>query len=178
MRMGREENKKGGDSMSITREKILQDALEMARHNLRCYSSNFSCTTPKEGHEKDYEKEASEIKILEAWLKEYLSTNSNIAREFIGHVGVIHHGPTIEKKSMAEYIEFEIDTGADYSYGDRRIFFVGPEAEVQDWFPGHCTGKYDTEKSQRNSRLLKITVDRINYIRSIEWAIEEKGGNV
>ena len=160
--------------MNVTREKILRDALEMAQHNLRCYSTTYSCATPKEGHEKDYEEAATEIKILEAWLKEFPSTNSNIAREFIGHVGVIHHGPTIEKKSMAEYIEFEIDTGADYFYGDRRIFFVSPETEVQNWFPGHCTGKYDTEKDRRNSRLLKITVDRINYIRSIEWAVEEK----
>ena len=55
-----------------------------------------------------------------------------------------------------------------------RIFHVGPEA--QEWFigdDGSACGRYDIEKDERSSVQVKIEVDDINYIRSIEWAEEE-----
>lgn len=157
----------------MTRESILRSRLEMASHNLYCFSANYLCTIPKEGMEKKHKEAAAEVEMLEAWLKEFPSTRIDSTIEFIGHISSISHGRTYDGQPMADDIEFEVDTGADYLYGDRRILHVGPE--VQDWFLGgeYGCGRYDVEKDRRDSRLLKITVDRINYIRAIEWAVNE-----
>jgi hypothetical protein len=145
----------------------------MAQHNLESYSANYLCSVPKEGNEAEYKEAASEVEILKVWLKEFHSTRMDSTVEFIGHIGAIQYGSTYDGRPLADYIEFEVDNGASYLYGDRRIIRVGPE--VQHWFIGEdkCYGKYDREKN-RSSRLLKITVDHINYIRSIEWAAKDE----
>lgn len=157
----------------MTREMILRNRLELASHNLFCCSANYLCTVPKEGQEKDFQEYAAEVEMLKAWLKEFHRTNSDSVIEFVGHINGVSHGLTYDGKPLAEDIEFEVDTGADYLYGDRRIFRLGQE--VQDWFIGeeHGCGKYDAEKDHRDSRLVKITVDNICYVRSIEWAVDE-----
>lgn len=157
----------------MTREMILRNRLEMASHNLYCSSANYLCTIPKEGKEEDHKEASAEVEMLKAWLNEFHRTNSDSTIEFIGHLNNVSHGRTYDGNQLADRIEFEVDTGADYLYGDRRIINVGPE--VQDWFVGgeFGCGRYDSEKDHRDSRLLKITVDRINYIRSIEWVANE-----
>jgi hypothetical protein len=154
---------------TMTREIILRNRLQMAEHNLQCYSANYLCTVPKEGHETEYEETAAEVEMLKVWLKEFHRTNMDSTIEYIGHIGTIQYGRTYDDHPLTDYIEFEVNTGASYLYGDRRIIKVGPE--VQDWFVSkdNCCGKYDREKN-RSSRLLRITVDHINYIRNIEWA--------
>ena len=54
----------------VTRETILKKALEMARHNLYCTSDNYAMTRPRQGQEADFAEYASEVEILEAWIKE------------------------------------------------------------------------------------------------------------
>ena len=141
----------------------------MAEHNLYCYSNDYHSKVPKDGYEKEFKETAAVVEILKAWLKEFHSTCSGSTVEFIGHINAISHGRTWDEKNYAKSLEFEVDTGADYLYGDRRIFNISHE--VQNWFvdDNKCTGKYDREKNRRSSRLLKITVDKIMYIRSIEW---------
>lgn len=158
----------------MTRELILRNRLEMAQHNLLCYSANYLCTTPKEGQEDQFKEAAKEVEMLTAWLKEFHSTHTDSTVEFIGHINAISHGRTWDGRNYAESLEFEVDTGASYLYGDRRIFNISNE--VQDWFveEDKCIGRYDREKDYRSSRLLKITVDRIMYIRAIEWAEEDE----
>lgn len=157
----------------MIRQTILRNRLDMASHNLHCYSANLLMTEPKEGFEAEHEEAAAEVEMLKTWLKEFHRTNSESVIEFIGHINVISYGRTYDGKPKADTIEFEVDTGASYLYGDRRILRVGQEA--QDWFVGgeHGCGRYDTEKDHRDSRLIKITVDIINCIRSIEWAEDE-----
>lgn len=157
----------------MTREMILRSQLEMAEHNLQCYSKNYICTVPRDGKEEEFKKAAAEVEMLKAWLKEFHSTRIDSTVEFIGHINVLSHGRTYDGKNFAKSMEFEVDTGADYLYGDTRIFNISQE--VQDWFVDgdKCIGKYDREKN-RSSRLLKIMVDRIMYIRSIEWAEEDE----
>ena len=158
---------------NMSREKILRDRLSMARHNLFCYSNNFLCTVPKEGMEKQFKETNAEVKILEVWLKEFHSTRIDSTREFIGTINGISCDKTFDGKPYAEYIEFRIEIDENsYLSEDVRIFHVGHE--VQDWF---ISGKYDSEKDRRGSRLLKITVDRIEYIRSMEWVIAENVAN-
>ena len=57
--------------MDVTRETILRGALATARHNLCCYTANFSRTAPKDGCEKEFQRETETVKVLEAWLKEF-----------------------------------------------------------------------------------------------------------
>jgi hypothetical protein len=159
---------------NLTRENFLRDRLEMAQHNLDCYSSNFSCTSPKEGMENQHKETAAEVEMLRTWLKEFHSTNTESTREFTGNINGWSSGTTWNGKPLAIVLDFEVETGADYLYGDRRIFNLS--SDVQHWFIGEnggC-GKYDTEKDCRESRLVKITVDKIEYVRSIEWAVNEE----
>ena len=69
--------------MDLTREKILRDRLEMARHNLYCYSANHLCTAAKEGKEKEYEEALAEVRTLDIWLMELraASTENNQASD-------------------------------------------------------------------------------------------------
>ena len=154
---------------NMSREKILRDNLEMARHNLFCYSKNYLMTIPMEGMENQHKEAAVEIKMLEVWLKEFHSTRIDSTREFIGTINCITFGKTFDGKPFAELIEFSVEIDEDsYSDGDVRIFHVGQE--VQNWI---ISGQYDSEKDSRKNRLLKIRVDNIEYIRSIEWVIAE-----
>ena len=55
----------------MTREAILRNRLEMASHNLHCFSANYLGTTPKAGMEAEHAEAAAEVEMLEAWLKEF-----------------------------------------------------------------------------------------------------------
>ena len=157
----------------MTREKILRDRLEMASHNLMCYSVNLLMDTPKAGYEKQHKEAATEVEMLKAWLNEFHSSRVDSTREFIGHIDGWRIESTYDGRPLATILMFEVDTGAYYLDGDRRVFELGPE--VQSWFIGendNC-GKYDIEKDRRDSRLITITVDRVEYVRSIEWVEEQ-----
>lgn len=49
---------------------ILKARLEMASHNLLCYSSNYLMSVPKLGHETDWQDAQDEIALLEQMIKE------------------------------------------------------------------------------------------------------------
>ncbi len=157
----------------MKREQFLRNRLEMASHNLMCYSANYSMTEPKEGFEAEYKEASEEVEMLQAWIKEFLPDRSDAMRAFIGHINCIQYGKTWDGEPRATEIEFEVDTGEWYTRGDVRIFYLG--VEVQGWFIGenNACGKYDIEKDHRDSRLLKITVGSINSVRFIEWVIDE-----
>ena len=158
----------------MTRETIIRNRLKLATHNLMICSDNWLMTIPKAGCEQEHAEAAAEVEILKAWLKEFHRTRTDSTVEFVGHVNITNYGKTYDGKPLAESIEFEVDTGAAYLYGDRRILRLGQE--VQDWFigeDGRC-GRYDIERERRYSRLMRITVDTINYIRSMEWAVDEE----
>jgi len=157
----------------MTREMILRNRLEMASHNLMCYSETYAMQTPKADYEEQHKEATAEVDILKTWLKEFHNTRIGSVREFIGHITGWSVGSTYDGCPLAIILYFEVDTGACYLDGDRRIFEIGPE--VQKWFVGEnggC-GSYDIEKDRRSSRHIKITVDRIDYVRRIEWVIEE-----
>jgi len=52
----------------------------MARHNLHCYSTDFSCTTPKAGYEKQHVETKEELDVLETWLKEIQNDPSTLIK--------------------------------------------------------------------------------------------------
>ena len=157
----------------MTREWILRNRLEMASHNLMCYSKNYLMDTPKDGCEVQHKEAAAEVELLTAWLKEFPSTRIDSTVEFVGHITGWSWDRSYDGRRHAMNLNFEVDTGASYFYGDRRIFGIGPE--VQAWFVtenGGC-GSYDIEKERRESWLVRITVDLIQCVRKIEWAVEE-----
>jgi hypothetical protein len=55
----------------MTRETILRNRLEMASHNLFCYSDNYLMNTPKAGYDTEHQDAAAEVEILQNWLKEF-----------------------------------------------------------------------------------------------------------
>lgn len=160
----------------MTRKMILSNKLEMASHNLMCYSENYLMDTPKAGYEEQHKEAAAEVEILKAWLNEFHSTRLDSTREFIGIINGWGWSRTYDGHPLAAGLRFEVDTGDYYTHGDVRIFDIAPE--VQHWFvgeDGNC-GKYDIEKDRRygRSQLVKITVDSIERVRRIEWAFEEE----
>lgn len=158
----------------MTRKTILRNRLEMATHNLQCYSKNWAMTEPKDGYEAEHKEAAEEVEMLQTWLKEFHRSRPDSTVEYVGHISTTSFGKTYDGKSIADSIEFEVDTGAGFMHGDRRMFNLS--REVQDWFIGEdgSCGKYDIEKDRRDSRLMKVTVDTINYVRRIEWAVDEE----
>lgn len=158
----------------MKREQFLRNCLELTSHNLMCYSASYAMTEPKAGFEAEYKEASEEVEMLQAWLKEFRPDRSDAMREFIGHINSVQYGKTYYGEPRAKEIEFEVDTGECYTRGDERIFRLC--VEVQDWFIGenNSCGRYDIEKDLRDSCLLKITVDSINYVRYIEWVIDEE----
>ena len=65
----------------MTREMILTNRLEMASHNLYCYSANYLMDTPKAGYEKEHTEAAAEVELLKAWLKEFKTDAGRPRRE-------------------------------------------------------------------------------------------------
>lgn len=47
---------------------ILMDALEMAEHNLRCYSTSYTLEEPKEGFLEDWTDAKDKIETLKSWI--------------------------------------------------------------------------------------------------------------
>lgn len=50
----------------MTRETILRNSLEMATHNLQCYSKNWEMTEPKDGCETEYKEAAEACEVSKA----------------------------------------------------------------------------------------------------------------
>jgi hypothetical protein len=101
------------------RKAILDARLQMASHNLLCYSANYAMTMPKEGHETEWVKTVTEVAELQDWLKEfelvdvyemdgeisikpYLHWNQN-DRPSMHRTGWEHHG-TMTQKQAEEYL--------------------------------------------------------------------------
>ena len=60
------------------RLQILKEAIEMADHNLLCYSNNYMMSIPKAGYEKEWEKEQTIGKELRKW---YLELSEQLYKE-------------------------------------------------------------------------------------------------
>lgn len=54
----------------MTKTEILKKSLDMAYHNLLCYSENYLTTKFKEGYEEDWKSTLEEVEILESMIKE------------------------------------------------------------------------------------------------------------
>lgn len=54
----------------MTKRDVLQKAIEMANHNVFCYSANYLMTEPKAGYEKEHKEAVEELQILESILQE------------------------------------------------------------------------------------------------------------
>ena len=157
----------------MTRKEMLQNMLEMAYHNLECYSANYLGTKPREGMEAEHKEAAAKVEMLKTWLKEFYDSDMSRTREFIGTVSGWRYAKTYDGEPLAENLQFIVDTGDYWLMGDKRIF--GIAQEVMNWFvspDGKC-GTYDIEKHERYNlgkpNTVKITVDGIENIRSIEW---------
>lgn len=160
----------------MTRKQILEKRLEMATHNLLCSSSNYAMDEPKPGSEDAFKEALEEVELLRVWLREFHGPCADSTVEYIGYISTIAHGKTYDGKPLCTEIELYISPDPAMPHGDMRILKVAQEA--QHWFvgaDGMCCGRYDIEKDRRDSRLVKLTVDTINYIRAIEWVESEEG---
>ncbi len=57
--------------MKMTRTDVLCKALQMADHNLLCYSRTYGMNSPKEGMEAKWEEAREESQILKEMLVEF-----------------------------------------------------------------------------------------------------------
>jgi hypothetical protein len=161
--------------MKTTREQILRDCFEMARHNLSCYSENGAWKASRSGCEEEYETAKQEIEILTAWLNEFPSTRLDATRRFVGHINGWSRRRNLYGQAYIEQVNFEVETGADYLNGDKRTFGINFHIG-RKWMGGEddpC-GKYDREKDHRDSRYVVIEVNHINTIVSLDWRDSDK----
>lgn len=54
----------------MTRLDILQEAYEMAQHNLLCYSADYSMERPRKTSLREWKKAKEEVEILKVWIEE------------------------------------------------------------------------------------------------------------
>ena len=54
----------------MTRKDVIRNTLELAEHNLLCYSQNWNMAIPKKGQEEQHQKVSEEVEILRAMLAE------------------------------------------------------------------------------------------------------------
>ena len=54
----------------IERLIFLADGIDMACHNIMCYSTSLLMNTPKEGHYEEWHKENNKLKMLHKWFKD------------------------------------------------------------------------------------------------------------
>lgn len=161
----------------MTREQILRDRLRQVSNNLYHCSTNYLMTIPKAGYEEEHKRAAAEVELLQTWLKEFPPCRLDGYTEFIGILNANSWCRTGDGKSRADTLSFTVDIGKDsYRDGDYRVFYVGQEA--RDWFVGvggtdNGCGRYDLEKERRQSRVMKLMVDRVGYVRAIEWLVAE-----
>lgn len=67
-----------GDYWALSTEKIMKkiifmaDSIDMATHNLMCYSRNLLMDSPKDGYADEWHRENNKGKMLRAWMNELL----------------------------------------------------------------------------------------------------------
>jgi hypothetical protein len=61
----------------VQRNELLQKYLEMANHNLLCYSRNYAMTEFKDGYKKEWNEANEEIELLESMIKDFDKSNEN-----------------------------------------------------------------------------------------------------
>jgi len=167
------------NAVTVTREQVLRDALEMAQHNFRVYTDWNG--TPKPGHKDDAKREGDTVNMLKTWLEEFPATKWDATRKFVGTInGWGGGGKTTDGKTYHGHVEFEVDTGAQYLYGDRRIFKIG-HFVGREWFGSEndpC-GRYDREKDDRYGydRTVVIEVDNMSGIVAMDWLVDKNERN-
>ncbi len=155
----------------INRHTILSEALEMARHNIQCYSKDYLDKEPKEDHIQQWKDAKRTAMILKQMLDEF-GSYVDIAGEyekyhvFIGSIGSTSTTKNIENQPIIDTVEIDISHNS-YDYEDRRIFHCGSECQ------SFLLDDYDIERHRRydegKGHTVKLYVDKINYIRKIEW---------
>lgn len=53
----------------MNEKKFINKCMDMACHNLLCYSANYAMTQPKKGYEKEWKEAQEEINIIESITK-------------------------------------------------------------------------------------------------------------
>lgn len=73
---------------------FIADSIDMAMHNLMCYSSNLLMNAPKEGYAYEWHQENDKVKMLRAWMYEltgYWGEDSSKTKEireiFVEYIG-------------------------------------------------------------------------------------------
>lgn len=51
---------------------FMADSIDMATHNLMCYSRNLLMDSPKDGYADEWHRENNKDKMLRAWMNELL----------------------------------------------------------------------------------------------------------
>ena len=67
----------------IERLIFLADGIDMACHNIMCYSTNLLMNTPKEEYCEEWHKENNELKMLHRWFKDIVDGLSEPKRQQI-----------------------------------------------------------------------------------------------
>ena len=62
----------------MTKRDILVARLEMASHNLLCYSANYAMTQAKPGMEMEWAECLEEVNLLEKWILELVADTTKI----------------------------------------------------------------------------------------------------
>ena len=65
----------------LTKKDLLLQYLEMAIHNLLCYSRNYLMSEPKEGYEKEWNEAQEEVHLLDEMIEPLKADKKNTTEE-------------------------------------------------------------------------------------------------
>lgn len=166
--------------MQLTRIDVLRSALNMANHNLNCYSETYAMDAPKAGYKDEWAKAKEESDILSQMINEYLHYSHDDEygnpvryRKYICTIGTICAGKNLNNETYIEHLEIEIDTpGREHCHKEQRIVFVDKPSS------DYLLAEYDERRHRCYdagvSSSIILYVDNINYVRKVEWVSSEK----
>ena len=155
----------------INRRSLIQQAHEMALHNLHCYSKDHLNKEPKADCLQEWKDAKRSAMIWQQMLDElgsYAPISDSLEKYhiFVGSIGSTSTTKNIENQPIIDTVEVDISHNS-YDYEDRRIFHCGWECQ------SFLLDDYDIERHSRydegKGHTVRLYVDNINYIRKIEW---------
>lgn len=165
-----------------TRQMVLRKAMEMANHNVSCYSSNLRMDTPKAGHEADWKKAKEQTAVLRQMLDEYAAYSHTAENgqdvHYSKYIGTFDSWSTRSSnsepaQSYVSLVHFRIDT-PEWATGDEQVRLFEVDTCVSDIL---LSGEYDVKRHKRYyagvTANIVIYVDTCQFIRKLEWVASD-----
>lgn len=139
-----------------TRRKYLKEALQMAEHNLFCYSKDYSMDEPKAGFNYEWGDAKEKVKLVEQMLNELPDAEGSC----------VFYGRVLDTKDNP-FILFEISSPEKTSTNASIIQIFKASTNIQPFLSTYFEegkSRYETDKPD----IVRVKVNK-GCIYTIEW---------